>query len=437
MTEISGGIDYSILRSIHPIETIVNYGYGYRCFPHTSLTGRTVFTVAPGTTEVHPLFKVFEIEDFTVPVEIGNLFALDARNLRGGPPFITTKGSILIPSSLTGQAWSALYRYSNGRWTKVFVEDTTESVIYHLCQDKATHAIYMCDYQPATFRGMLWKSDDDGVSWHLVYDVTEASAADAIIYDVAANADCIIATKRNKKTYIRSFDGGATWFESAVLPTALRSVVMHPNLLNLTFISSDACIYYSRDYFVTYNRMRIHGAPGVLRYPIRVGGKLLMSAVAASRTTILASKDLYHTATPIFSAEALTSRMSGYGDYVFVGADFAGTLTRILLPKTLERGFSNSVLLWEDEAVLVAGAETDLIETGFNDKKTFSLWSNQSGTLHIQVYDEIAAIYRDVDSIPVSANTLALYIPNFETRLIRCRFVPDADAIVSAWVVFE
>jgi len=98
------------------------------------------------------------------------------------------------------------------------------------------------------------------------------------------------------------------------------------------------------------------------------------------------------------------------------------------------------ILLWSNESVTdtVNGEATSPVLTENVDKKTFYLISNQSGTLYIQAYDEVAATYRDIDSVSVSANMLTVYnVLDTQARLMRLRFIPSAAATVSAWVVMK
>ena len=93
--------------------------------------------------------------------------------------------------------------------------------------------------------------------------------------------------------------------------------------------------------------------------------------------------------------------------------------------------------LWTSEAVLVAGSTTLGFLTAYADKKTFYIYSTQTGTLYIQVYDEVGATYRDIDSLAVVATTLTPYQTTHGARLMRLRFVPAVAATVSAWAVLE
>jgi hypothetical protein len=447
-------IDYAKLaeklrEELAPVRVIVDYGYGYRCWPSTSLRGETVFTVATSVPGEPPVCKVFKLEGFSEPVEIGDLYAFDSRNTTTGQPFITLDGSILVPCwsvdyYATKKPWLAIYRYANGAWSKVY-EDASGSYCSHIAQDHVTRALYTGYHQPATYRSRVIKSTDDGATWALVYDNAEVSSSNAIIYSCAAFNNNVIATKRDKHTYIRSSNGGGAWTESGNLGANMRTVAIYYDL-GLSFIGSDNYLFYSRDYFATYKRIRIQSGTGfwAFRYPIRVGGRLLLSTDDGRRSTvILASRDLYHTVTPVFSVESSGSnfpRISGYGDFLFVGSDYYGTLTRITLPKTLERGLSCPILLWENESVTdtTNGSTTDYVEAEYNNELTFTVISNQSGTLYIQAYDEVAGSFRDVDSKPVSANTLTAYnVTQTHARLMRVRFVPSASATVSCWVVLR
>jgi hypothetical protein len=95
--------------------------------------------------------------------------------------------------------------------------------------------------------------------------------------------------------------------------------------------------------------------------------------------------------------------------------------------------------LWINESVTdtTNGSTTPGFLTAYADKKTFYIISDQSGTLYIQAYNEVAGAYADIDSTPVSANTLTPYSTTYGARLMCLRFVPSASATVSAWAVLE
>jgi len=95
--------------------------------------------------------------------------------------------------------------------------------------------------------------------------------------------------------------------------------------------------------------------------------------------------------------------------------------------------------LWMNESITdtTNGSTTPGFLTAYADKKTFYIYSNQSGTLYIQAYDEVNATYRDIDSTSVSASTLTPYSTTYGARLMRLRFVPSASATVSTWAVLE
>jgi len=444
----SGGVGREALREeLAPTRVIVDYGYGYRCFPNVGFNGEAVFTVHslvfPPPNGKPIICKVFRLEGFADAVEIGDLHATDSKAILANQPFVTRDGSIIVPTlNAPDYTHMAIWRYKDGVWNKVY-EDTGADVatITHFAQDPYIGNIYG-GYNNGV-KSIVLKSTDDGETWSKVYESVEASPSDAYIYSCGTYRQYVVLTKRNKRTFIRSSDHGATWTESPVLPTKPRCVSMF-NDLGMSFITSDSCIYYSRDQFATYKRIKVQpsGSPDshwTIRYPVRVGGRFLLSAVTASSAVFLASRDLYHTVTPVFSVEGFAARIAGYGDYLLVGAEYNGFLVRVRLPKTLEKGMSCPILLWESESVTdtTNGSTTDLIDTGYNDKKTFYIISDQSGTLYIQAYDEVTGDFKDIDSISVSADTLTPYMTTYDARLMRLRFVPSAAATVSAWVVLE
>jgi hypothetical protein len=121
--------------------------------------------------------------------------------------------------------------------------------------------------------------------------------------------------------------------------------------------------------------------------------------------------------------------------WVYYGARGADNVYR------LYRGFLGGkgtvVPLWRSSSIGTAGASSINFYTLGFEKKTFYIISNQSGTLYIQAYDEVAEDYKNIDSTPVSANVLTPYMTDYGARLMRLRFVPSAQATVSAWAVLE
>ena len=121
--------------------------------------------------------------------------------------------------------------------------------------------------------------------------------------------------------------------------------------------------------------------------------------------------------------------------WVYYGARGADNVYR------LHRGFLGGkgtvVPLWRSSSIGTAGASSINFYTLGFEKKTFYIISNQSGTLYIQAYDEVAGAFADIDSISVSANTLTPYSTTYGARLMRIRFVPSASATVSCWAVLE
>jgi len=92
--------------------------------------------------------------------------------------------------------------------------------------------------------------------------------------------------------------------------------------------------------------------------------------------------------------------------------------------------------LWINKTVPVAGLTTDDVDTKF-EKVSFHLISDQDGTGYVQAYDEAAGDFKDVYSFSVSADTLTVETPAFKAKRMRLRFVPSAEAMVSAWMVAE
>jgi len=93
--------------------------------------------------------------------------------------------------------------------------------------------------------------------------------------------------------------------------------------------------------------------------------------------------------------------------------------------------------LWIGESIGTDGAATPSFTTTYVNKKTFYIYSDQAGTLYIQVYDEANLTFSDVDSVSVPAGKLTTYSTTIGARLMRLRFVPSATATVRAWAILE
>jgi len=435
----SGGAGRKALREeLAPTKIIVDYGYGYRALPNVGPNGETVFVISSSVFPVPegklPMCKVFRLDGFAHPVDLGDLYSLDPKATDAFMPLVTLDGSILVPVvNSPDRTQMAIWRYDGEEWSKVYEDTGTNLTQPMLAQDipVSDRPIY-AGYRN-NVRSRVLKSVDDGETWSLVYDVAEASPSDAYFYGCGAWNARVVLTKREKRTFIRSTDAGSTWTESPVLPSKPRTVHFYPQL-DLGYITSEGFIYYSRDYFATYRRIRVPAK--VSRYLIMAKGIMLFSDMW-TYTTIYASKDLCHTIVPIHFIPDNSPRIAAYGDYLFIGYELRGRLVRVRLPETLDGGLSCPIMLWEDESVPDTGETTDYLETQYNDKKTFYIISDQSGTLYVQAYDEIAGDFKDIDSMSVSADTLTPYMTYYDARLMRLRFVPSAAATVSAWAMLE
>jgi hypothetical protein len=107
------------------------------------------------------------------------------------------------------------------------------------------------------------------------------------------------------------------------------------------------------------------------------------------------------------------------------------SLTKFLSPSPL--------YLWSGQSITdtVNGSTTPGFLTIYADKKTFYVISNQTGTLNIQAYDEVAGAFKTIASMAVAANTLTPYMTTYGARLMALNFVPTAGATVSAWAILD
>lgn len=95
--------------------------------------------------------------------------------------------------------------------------------------------------------------------------------------------------------------------------------------------------------------------------------------------------------------------------------------------------------LWSAQSITdtSVGSTTPGFSGAYVDKKTFYIISNQTGTLNIQAWDEVASAFKTIASMAVAANTLTLYVTTYGARLMAINFVPSVAATVSAWAVLE
>jgi len=120
---------------------------------------------------------------------------------------------------------------------------------------------------------------------------------------------------------------------------------------------------------------------------------------------------------------------TGVSQNVYVGTICAES--RFLLKKVPPK------VLWSNQSIDTAGANSDPVYVGGCERKTFWIISDVEGTLNMQAYDEVAKDYKTFDSISVPKNTLTPYMTTLGARYMRLNFVPTALATVSAWVFLE
>jgi len=78
----------------------------------------------------------------------------------------------------------------------------------------------------------------------------------------------------------------------------------------------------------------------------------------------------------------------------------------------------------------------EILTTGY-EKKAVYIYSDQPGTLDIEIDPDLRGSYKPFDSISITAGKLNKYITTDPFARMRFKFTPSTTAIVSAWVVLE
>jgi hypothetical protein len=120
-----------------------------------------------------------------------------------------------------------------------------------------------------------------------------------------------------------------------------------------------------------------------------------------------------------------------YWWYSYNDATYNGRIGLCRFPKL---GRFQPIMLWENRTVSTAGDTTVYIEPDGN-KTTFYLFSSQSGSVVVQVYDEVAMAWRSYYTDSVSANTLWWFVMTGGASRVCLSFTPTAQALVNAWAV--
>jgi len=445
----------ALREELSSVVTLAEYNRNYRCWPYTDDEGKTVFTVGTITVGATPtICKLFEVKNLSSVRELADLYAAYPDAWLTGSPFITHDRSVIV-STLNGPGGLAqtmmVLRYADGVLSNVY-EDTGTNVshVYYFGQgirvhSEATKAIYggYGGVFAGVSRSRVIKSVDDGRTWTLVYDVAEANPT---MYDAWSHEtpvfNIVCVSNRDAGTIVRSTDGGTTWTEIAIGLVSGRFLFAplygQPGDIGTLFLGGGSCRLY-----VSYDRgaswpLTIRAATsenniGDLNF---IGGYAVCS-VRSRPGQILLSKDYFNTIVPFQYVKEAVPRFSGFFDVMFVGGEGSGKLHRIRLPPSLHRGYSSEVVLWANQSVLAAGANTEPLYTYANEAVTICLHSDQNGDLTIQTYQPDLAAWVVFDTVVVVANTLVPYKTTHKNPQIRLNFVPDVDATVTAWAMFD
>ncbi len=120
-------------------------------------------------------------------------------------------------------------------------------------------------------------------------------------------------------------------------------------------------------------------------------------------------------------------------------SDYGSDTVYKVIPNISRSVAPSPLSLWVSQSITDTsnGSTTPGFLTAYVGKKTFYIISNQTGTLNIQAYDEVAGNFKTMASMAVAANTLTPYMTTYGARLMAINFVPSAAATVSAWAVLE
>jgi len=212
--------------------------------------------------------------------------------------------------------------------------------------------------------------------------------------------------------YAISLDGGASW-----ITPANKAPFRIGGIPNLACVSPSGELYVTHSEGIQFAKTRGLG--------IWKKGGMMYSGVS--------SRGIYVTDSHVYLSSMILR------DTPYDALENNGMVWIIPL-KTLSLTEDYAPLpLWSNESITdtVNGETTDPILTHGVNKKTFYIISDQSGTLYVQAYDEVAGNFKDIDSMPVSADTLTPYMTYYGARIMRLRFVPSAGATVSSWAVLE
>lgn len=276
---------------------------------------------------------------------IADFHSMDKRNTTTGQPFVTKERVVFVPvwsaSFYThGVTWFAIYRSKDGgfSWEKVY-EDPKGTYGNHFFQNPANAKIYIgvgvggggskgrIDYAPA--KSYLLESADHGKTWKKVLKVNYPTA---LYSGTASDDNTILVTAREKKSILRSMNGGESWSEVGIY-NATRSI-LYIKKWEKTIVTSNSSIFVSDDEGSTWIRVNCPIKGLILRYPTLHKGKVCMTGVGLGSYVISTDLNNWYITFDV-TGEAggnIFTRMAIVDDFVYLGDELNGALICAKLP---------------------------------------------------------------------------------------------------------
>jgi len=360
---------------------------------------------------------------------------------------LTNRGTLLAGS----QAYGAILRSEDKgeTWSVVFESAPTDSAMQIRSLSQALfNPNYDYPYIYASQYGAkgrnLYRSDDDGKTWTLIYSFTEFDDhVHVVLASKFLDGTVYVAGGDSGTLLLKSTDNGVSWSpwtngSTALLATALAESAAY------RFIGSDSYGFIARTKDDTDVEIVHHsGKDGriwfnCLRYDPRgylIAGEYneTMGNIAGS---VLISKDQGDTwhefiQVPYQGVHGVDTSPDGF---LYVASHgLTGQLRRFPLPppETLKptskrmRIFATTFYPYAP-ATLTTGSRVSLplMLLGYSSK-TFHFQSDQAGTLLIEVYT-LTGNWRTYDSLSVVADTLLSYVMTGNAVLARITFTPTA-----------
>ena len=319
----------------------------------------SVATGRPGGPKGNVLFASADGVKFAPIVD---LMGCDPRATTTGQPFLTSRGTILVPAWDVdfydkGATYCSIFRSGDGgsTWDKVF-EDEDGTYANHFFESADGKHLFIgvgrggggrdgvIRFTPAS--SYLLKSKDDGRSWFTVLEYDKPSS---LYQGVALTDDLVYVTTREQRSLVRLAMPSGAWREES-FRTMTRCVEYVPELQRFV-ISGDGCIYTSTD-TEAWERI-IAPVRGPLRYPFFCDGMVYV-ATAQFPFSVLATdfKRWYmvHDFSRVVTSPV--TRVAVLGDHIYTGSEFEGYFLKSPLParrKTI--GWSKRAALRVEESM--------------------------------------------------------------------------------------